>query len=308
MRSLAFIHILLILAIACQQRGGEGKQFSDRDEAQRKISDIKAQDADAQAAETVQSESIQPPANISGSYLIDCALTDTQQASKSPALVNFACAIVNQEGDAVVSDGQWNAALLNPMTGENLQIQDAKLGSFQLTAGTPQQLTTAMKRVMITFHGTVDGKSGVLTEKGERTLTPDLVVEQAIIRYNFTVQIVSGTRTGTSYTGSFQYDSRQLTGVGQETLSAQSLQFNYLPANQQVFDSAGVLSFTNGAFVSLTVAGGPSTARFGINAGFDRNQFGRVEEDFVRNGEQFFGYLAPDAFVDGAGTIRYTRR
>jgi hypothetical protein len=296
------------MAIACQQRGGEGKQFSDRDEEQRKLSDTKAKDADAQAADNVQSESIQPPANISGSYLIDCALTDKQQVSKSPAQVNFACSIVNQEGDAAVSDGQWNAALLNPMTGEDLQIQDAKLGRFQLSAATPQQLATAMNRVMITFHGTVDGNSGLLTEKGQRTLTPDLVEEQAIIRYSFTVQIVSGTRTGTSYTGSFQYDSRQLTGTGPETLSAQSLQFDYLPANQQVFDAAGVLSFTNGAFVALTVAGGPSTLRFGINAGFDRNQFGRVEEDFVRNGEQYFGYLTPDIFVDGAGTIRYTRR
>jgi hypothetical protein len=300
--------MLLFLAIACQQRGGEGKAFSDRDEAQRKISEIKARSADAEAAETVQTESILPPANISGSYLIDCTLTDTQQASQSPAQVSIGCSIANQEGEAVQSEGQWNAALLNPMTGEDLQIQDAKLGKFLLTADSPQQLATAMNRVMITFHGTVDGKTGVLTEKGQRTLTPDLVEVQAIIRYSFTVQIVSGTRSGSLYTGSFQYDSRQLTGAGQETLPAQSLQFDYLPANQQTFDSAGLLSFTNGTFVSLTVAGGPSTTRFGINAGFDRNQFGRVEEDFVRNGEQYFGYLTPDIFVDGAGTIRYTRR
>jgi hypothetical protein len=312
---LAFSHLLLFLAIACQQQGGEGEQFSDRDEEQRRIAqvqgrdaDVKRRETDTQPTETVQSESILPPANISGSYLIDCALTDTLQSSKNPAQVKFGCMIVNQEGDAVTSEGQWTAALLNPLTGDALQTLDVKLGTFQLSSTSPQQLASAMNRVMITFHGTVDGKSGVLTEKGQRTLSPDLVKEQAIVRYGFTVQIVSGTRTGRTHTGAFQYDSSLLTGTGQETLTAQSLQFDYLPANQQAFDAAGLLSFMDGRLVSLTVLGGPGTQRFGINAGFDRNQFGRVEEDFVRNGEQFFGYLSTDGFVDGAGTIRYTLR
>jgi hypothetical protein len=126
-----------------------------------------------------------------------------------------------------------------------------------------------------------------------------------IIRTSFTVQIVSGSRTGLVYTGTFQYDSSLLTGAAQETLEAQNLQFNYLAPQAQQFDSKGILTFVNGRFVSLVVAGGPGTQRFGINTGFDRNQFGRPEEAFVPNGEQFFGYLSLNGFVDGAGTMRY---
>jgi hypothetical protein len=47
--------------------------------------------------------------------------------------------------------------------------------------------------------------------------------------------------------------------------------------------------------------------RFGFTNGFERGQFQRPKEDFVRNGEDYFGYLNPETFVDGVGRITYRR-
>ncbi len=298
--------LLLVLVIACHRVDADERPFSGRSESKNTPADRQGRPAETTSDDAILQESVQPPANIAGSYLIGCALTDTQQVNKNPSQVSFGCGIVNKEGGSVSSEGQWNAALMSPKAGETLQIGDAKLGKFQLTAVTPEQLVPAMSRVMISFQGKVEGQDGLLTENGSRTLSIDLTKAQSIIRYSFTVQIASGTRTGKTYTGSFQYDTSKLTGSVQETLPAQILRFDYLRPDQQTFDSAGTLSFANGKFLSLTVAGGPGTERFGINTGFDRNQFGRAEEAFVRNGDQYFGYLAPDSFIDGAGTIRYT--
>jgi hypothetical protein len=57
----------------------------------------------------------------------------------------------------------------------------------------------------------------------------------------------------------------------------------------------------------LAFTGGPNNNRFGLNVGFSRNQFGRDEESFVRNGEEYFGYLRPDTIVDGVGTVQYRK-
>lgn len=297
--------MMLALVLACNP--SDVKPLKSFGQSSPQSADARTDSADELSADAETQEGVHPPANISGSYLIDCAVFDTQKTQMSPAQANFACGVSKKSGGAVASDGQWKATLLNPTADENLQIRDAKTGLFQLTTTIPEQLATAMSRVIVSFDGTIEGQKVSLTETGQRTLSRDVTqVQNLIIRTSFTVQIVSGSRTGLVYSGSFQYDSSLLTGAAQETLEAQNLQFNYLAPQPQLFDSKGTLTFANGRFVSLIVAGGPGTQRFGINTGFDRAQFGRPEEAFVVNGEQFFGYLATDGFVDGAGTLRYT--
>lgn len=307
MRPLQLLPVILALVLACNPTAVKPSKFFGQSDQQTADARTETSGTDEFSADAEMQEGVQPPANISGSYLIDCTLFDTQKSQTSPAQVNFACGVSRKSGGAVASDGLWKATLLNPTADENLQTRDAKAGLFQLITTKPEQLVTTMNRVTISFDGTIEGQKGSLTETGQRTLSRDLAqVQSLIIRNSFTVQIVSGSRTGLVYSGSFQYDSSLLTGAPQETLEAQNLQFNYLAPQAQLFDSKGVLTFASGKFVSLLVAGGPGTQRFGINTGFDRNQFGRPEEAFVLNGEQFFGYLASDGFVDGAGTIRYT--
>jgi hypothetical protein len=298
---------MLAFVLACNPTAVKPSKFFGQSDQQTADAKTETRGTDELSADADMQEGVLPPANISGSYLIDCTLFDTQKAQTSPAQVNFACGVSKKTGGAVASDGQWKATLLDPTADETLQTRDAKAGLFLLTTSKPEQLVTTMNRVTVSFDGTIEGKKAFLTETGQRTLSRDIAqVQNLIIRTSFTVQIVSGSRTGLVYTGSFQYDSSLLTGAAQETLEAQNLQFNYLPAQAQQFDSKGILTFASGRFVSLIVAGGPGTQRFGINTGFDRNQFGRPEEAFVINGGQFFGYLATDGFVDGAGTIRYS--
>lgn len=306
MRPLQLLPATLAFVLACNPTAVKPSKYFGQADQQSADARSETSGSDEFSADAEMQEGVLPPANISGSYLIDCALFDTQKSQTSPAQVNFACGVSRKSGGAVASDGQWKATLLNSTADENLQTLDAKTGLFQLITTRPEQLVTTMSRVTISFDGTIEGRKASLTESGQRTLSPDLVqVQSLIVRTSFTVQIVSGSRTGLVYSGSFQYDSSLLTGAAQETLEALNLQFNYLGPQAQLFDSKGTLTFANGRFVSLVVAGGPGTQRFGVNTGFDRNQFGRPEEAFVVNGEQFFGYLAADGFVDGAGTLRY---
>lgn len=64
----------------------------------------------------------------------------------------------------------------------------------------------------------------------------------------------------------------------------------------------------NKKFKRLEWVGGIPTQRFGFNAGFNREQFGRDEEAFVRNKEDYFGYLDRNTYVDGVGRIEYKLR
>ena len=45
-----------------------------------------------------------------------------------------------------------------------------------------------------------------------------------------------------------------------------------------------------------------------IHAGFDRNQFGRDNETFILKGEDYFGYLNADTYVEGAGKVKYLKK
>jgi hypothetical protein len=126
------------------------------------------------------------------------------------------------------------------------------------------------------------------------------------VTYNFQVNIVSGSLTGKSYKGSFTYDPKLASGADPQTVTAMDFKFDYLIGAELVVDAPAKITLVAGKATQLNVVGGPVGKRFGINLGFDRNQFGLATEAFVRNGEQYFGYLNASAIVDGAGKLSYT--
>lgn len=129
--------------------------------------------------------------------------------------------------------------------------------------------------------------------------------ENTVIRnVDFVVNVISGSLKGRQFKGSFSYNPSLLKGKGQETINALGAEFNYLSKYTEV----PTISFTDGNFQKLIWVSGKSTERFGFNDGFGRQQFGRPEEAFIRNGQDYFGYLDAGTYVDGAGTITYTTR
>jgi hypothetical protein len=138
------------------------------------------------------------------------------------------------------------------------------------------------------------------------TLTPiPKAPEPTIVSYSFQVNIVSGSLMGKSFKGSFSYDPKLATGADPQIVTDTAFQFNYLIGTELVLDAPAKITVIGGKATQLTVVGGPQGKRFGINLGFDRNQFGLESEAFVRNGEQYFGYLNANGFVDGAGRVAY---
>lgn len=127
------------------------------------------------------------------------------------------------------------------------------------------------------------------------------------ITYDFIVNILSGSLTGRQFTGFFTYDPSLLQGEGEETIPAEEVEFHYL--SQYTRHNQGArLSFKNGQFQRIVWVDGKHTERFGFNAGFNRWQFGRSSEVFIREGKDYFGYLNRYTYVDGAGTITYKQR
>jgi|LakMenEpi09Nov12_1017454.scaffolds.fasta_scaffold00837_3 hypothetical protein len=133
-----------------------------------------------------------------------------------------------------------------------------------------------------------------------KTLKEDTVIRNV----DFLVNVISGSLKGKQFKGSFTYNPLLLKGKGQETINVLSAEFNYLSK----YTETPNISFTDGNFERLIWVSGKSTERFGFNAGFRREQFGRPEEAFIRNGKDYFAYLNAGTFVDGAGTITYTTR
>ncbi|MEH2399933.1 hypothetical protein [Nostoc sp.] len=127
------------------------------------------------------------------------------------------------------------------------------------------------------------------------------------ITYNFLVNVISGSLKGKQFSGFFSYDPSLLKGKGQETITVLEAEFNYLSKYTHE-DGIPSISFTDGNFERFTWVNGKATERFGFNDGFERTQFGRNEETFIQNGEDYFGYLNERTYVDGAGTITYASR
>lgn len=132
---------------------------------------------------------------------------------------------------------------------------------------------------------------------------------QEIIFYKFIIKIVSGSLRGAVYKGFFSYDASSLTQKGKEQIDIEEIRFEYQENifDKKGFDSTPKAHFEDGIFQDLSFVGGQSTQRFGLNSGFERNQFGRISEDFIHQGESYFGYLDANRYVDGAGTVTYRK-
>ncbi|GAB4374908.1 MAG: hypothetical protein Kow00121_19980 [Elainellaceae cyanobacterium] len=138
-------------------------------------------------------------------------------------------------------------------------------------------------------------------------MTDSMATTSRYTTYDFMVNVISGSLSGRQFSGFFTYDPSLLKGNESETIPALEVEFNYLSQYTQA-DGIPDVSFSDGKFERLIWVSGKSTERFGFNNGFQRTQFGRHEEAFIREGKDYFGYLDERTFVNGAGTITYTRR
>lgn len=134
--------------------------------------------------------------------------------------------------------------------------------------------------------------------------------DSAIITYKFIVNVISGFLKGKEYQGCFSYNSSQLRNTGEETIEVVDARFRYqgVDHTESSFDGLPQVSFKAGEFQHFIALGGSRKCRFGINAGFNHLQFCRPEEASMREGKDYFGYLDPDTFVEGAGKITYIKQ
>jgi len=122
--------------------------------------------------------------------------------------------------------------------------------------------------------------------------------------YAFKVNIVSGTKQGQEVRGIVSFPK----GEDNSNVSANRILMQYDGQCYSLKDMGRPKANINYENISnLTFVGGPGHHRFGLNAGFSRRQFGRHSEKFVRNGEEYFGYLHPNTIVDGVGRVSYKR-
>ncbi|HNF13376.1 MAG TPA: hypothetical protein PK453_06885 [Leptospiraceae bacterium] len=137
-----------------------------------------------------------------------------------------------------------------------------------------------------------------------------LIKTAGSVNYDFEIQVISGFNEGKKYRGSFSYDSSLLKGRGEETIEVSDIQFTYENDAyiRSSFDSVPTAVFQDGKFKDLVLVGGPTTKRFGLNAGFDRRQFGRPSEAFILEGKSYFGYLDAATYVEGAGKVIYIKK
>lgn len=134
--------------------------------------------------------------------------------------------------------------------------------------------------------------------------------DDKIVKYEFVINIVSGSQLGKKYSGSFSYSTSGIKGKGEETVQVSSIDFDYrdIKFAKNGFDQVPTVLLKDGKLVDLIMGGGPNTKRFGLNCGFERGQFGRPEESFINEGKSYFGYLDSQTYVDGAGKILYKFR
>ncbi|MFK8004103.1 MAG: hypothetical protein AB8H86_31345 [Polyangiales bacterium] len=121
------------------------------------------------------------------------------------------------------------------------------------------------------------------------------------VYYEVSVEVVSGSRTGDHYSGYVGF--------------ARSSEDSEVPIPESAFcfgddifynlGGPARARFEEGELKSIEVTGGPTGAGFGVNIGFQRGQFVRPAEAFIGRGEDYFGYLNANSYVDGAGTVSY---
>lgn len=131
------------------------------------------------------------------------------------------------------------------------------------------------------------------------------------IIYQFTVTIINGFLRNRKYRGFLSYDSSQLpiTKDSENIIEVSKLNFRYLGRDftESDFDGIPQVALEDGELVHLIAVGGSQKRRFGFNTGFNRLQFVREEEAFVREGKDYFAYLDPDTYVEGVGIVKYEK-
>lgn len=130
------------------------------------------------------------------------------------------------------------------------------------------------------------------------------------ISYSLEVEIISGFNKGKIAKGSFSYNTFGIKGEGEEFLDVSEIEFTYDNDRytRDTFDAVPKIRLIDGKFKEIQFTGGPQAKRFGINSGFNRNQFGRDSEIFILKGEDYFGYLNADTYVEGAGKVKYKKK
>lgn len=149
---------------------------------------------------------------------------------------------------------------------------------------------------------TIDDKGSKMTFSTDGKFIP-------AISYSIEIEIISGFNKGKTAKGFFSYSPLGILGEGEEFLEVSEFEFTYDKDTftKDMFDSVPKVKLVDGVFKEIQFVGGQQTKRFGVNAGFDRNQFGRDNENFILKGEDYFGYLNADTYVEGAGKVKYKK-
>ena len=206
------------------------------------------------------------------------------------------------EGDLILSDSYSTG---NHMT-DTVKIElSAPKGSFirELNASATEHTNgdNFLSEIQIEIANESSKKSYIGT--AANTITPS-------VSYSFEVEIISGFNKGKIAKGSFSYNTFGIKGEGEEFLDVSEIEFTYDndKYTRNTFDAVPKVRLIDGKFKEIQFTGGPQTKRFGINSGFNRNQFGRDSEIFILKGEDYFGYLNAETYVEGAGKVKYKKK
>lgn len=120
--------------------------------------------------------------------------------------------------------------------------------------------------------------------------------------YLIKIDIISGSKEGQKANGILSLPENATDGAQY----ANRFSFHYDGECYSIEQTGAPKVTLNGDALSfLQVVAGPQHHRFGINGGFNRLQFVRYSEKFIKDGGEYFGYLNPYTIVDGAGTVTY---
>jgi hypothetical protein len=205
------------------------------------------------------------------------------------------------EGDLILSDSYSTGSHM----ADSVKIElSAPKGSFirALNASATQHTNgdNFLSEIQIEVASESSKKSYIGT--AANTNTPS-------ISYSLEVEIISGFNKGKIAKGSFSFNTFGIKGEGEEFLDVSEIEFTYDndKYTRDSFDAVPKIRLIDGKFKEIQFTGGPQTKRFGINSGFNRNQFGRDSEIFILKGEDYFGYLNAETYVEGAGKVKYKK-
>lgn len=161
-----------------------------------------------------------------------------------------------------------------------------------------------------------DVSTSGLYEKGHIDGCPSTTQNQGDYDISFVVTIISGSIKGQCFSGGFDLKKNSISNNSTGEIQVELYRFEFFYKGETItlenfdplYKSRPTAVFANGHFIRLVAVGGAVAKRFGFNGGFNRFQFGRPSEMFIQEGKDYFGYLDPDTFVDGAGTIKYQEK